>query len=272
MNVQSHMVHLYCILPQAARAAIPPGLIGIAGARVRALALDRVVAWVSDLARGPAAAVTGINGHDALDGIKAHDAVVEAALSTGSTPVPARFGQRFENDDACRGALARRAEAVTSLVSAVQGFVEMTLLVTPSTRRMLRDLEPVVRTLRDRSEPESFEPSGGGAGRAYLDSLRARDRSTRDVRIAAEALAARVSSAVAALVTRSAEHQAVTRLPMLTVSHLIRREGAATYRDTAVGVPTGGELRLLVIGPRAPYSFCALSADNSGSHGMNLAD
>src|SRR5262245_60128268 len=121
--------HLYCVLPHAMRAAIPAGLSGLAGARVRALPVDGLVAWVSDVAREMPVS---------LDGVHAHDAVVEAALETGSTPVPARFGQRFDDDDACRAALANRSMSVESLLADVQGFVEMTLIITPSTRRMLR--------------------------------------------------------------------------------------------------------------------------------------
>src|SRR5438105_2809751 len=98
------------------RAALPPNLNGLAGERVRALLVDSVVAWVSDVARAVPISV---------DGVRAHDAVVEAALETGSTPVPARFGQRFDSDDACRDALRNRAASVESLVADVQGFVEM---------------------------------------------------------------------------------------------------------------------------------------------------
>src|SRR5689334_14054381 len=127
--------HLYCVLPQEVHATVPPGLSGLAGAAVRALPVDGMVAWVSDIERGVPVSV---------DGVRAHDAVVEAALETGSTPVPARFGQRFDNDDACRDALVRQAPSVESLVSTMQGFVEMTLILTPSTRRMIRDLEPVL--------------------------------------------------------------------------------------------------------------------------------
>src|SRR6266571_6761191 len=177
-------VHLYCILPHAMRGDVPSGLSGIAGARVRALVVDELVAWVSDIERQLPAAVERIKPHDVLEGAKAHDAVVEVALGMGTTPVPARFGQRFDDDTSCRAALARRAESITTLVATMQGFVEMTLLVTPSTRRMLRDLEPVTRLLRDleSSAPDAFEHSSPGAGRAYLESLRAKDTATRDVR------------------------------------------------------------------------------------------
>src|SRR5438046_10072398 len=171
-------VHLYCILPRGARGALPArtGPRGLDGARVRGVVVGGLVAWVSDVKGGIPITV---------DGVKAHDAVVEAALNTGTTPVPARFGQRFANDDACREALERRAEPVAALLATMQGFVEMTLLVTPSTRRMLRDLEPL--------PPELFEHSTVGVGRRYLESRRRRAVATGDVRDAATPLAGRAS-------------------------------------------------------------------------------
>ena len=95
--------HLYCVLPQDERIELPDGLSGVAGARVRAIPVDGVVAWVSDVERDVPVSV---------EGVRAHDAVVEAALEMGSTPVPARFGQRFADDAACRDALSSRAASV----------------------------------------------------------------------------------------------------------------------------------------------------------------
>jgi len=177
--------------------------------------------------------------------------------------VPARFGQRFEDDDACVAALQRRAESVSALLDMVSGQVEMTLLVAPSTSRMLRDLEPVL--------PTSASSSPHGPGRSYLESLRSREDSAGQVRAGAAEFAKRVGAAVGHFVNRATEHQPVTRLPMLTLSHLIARATVDEYRTTAQSVPPGAEFRLLVIGPRAPYSFCALRADDGGGHGMNLA-
>lgn len=250
------MIHLYCIVPNARRGAVPPtpGLSGVSSGRVRALPLGDFSVWVSDVDRELPIRI---------DGVKAHDAVVEAALATGSTPVPARFGQRFDDDEACVAALERHGAFVAQLLAMVHGRVEMTLLVAPSTRRMLRDLEPVI--------PITTPSSERGPGRTYLESLRSKEDSTRQVRDGATALAERISSAVEPFVQRTATHQAVTRLPMLTVSHLIGRVAIDEYRTTAQAVPTGAELRLLVIGPRAPYSFCTLKADDIGGHGMNLA-
>jgi hypothetical protein len=246
--------HLYCVLPHAMRASIPAGLSGLAGARVRALPVEGIVAWVSDVGR---------ELRVSLEGVKAHDAVVEAALETGTTPVPARFGQRFKDDDACRAALSSRATSVESLLSTMQGFVEMTLIITPSTRRMLRDLQPVI--------PEMLEPPTRGAGRQYLETLQARESATGAVRTAMDKVANALNAAAEPFVRRAAVHEQLTRLPFRTISHLILREAISDYKRAVGDVPSDLEFRFLLIGPRAPYSFCALG-DSGGTHGMNLAD
>ena len=100
------MTHLYCVLPNDERSTVPVGLRGLDEAPVRALTIDHLVAWVSD-----------VEGRSAIEisGVKTHDAVVETALATGSTPVPARFGQRFASDAACRDALGRQAGAIETV-------------------------------------------------------------------------------------------------------------------------------------------------------------
>jgi hypothetical protein len=246
--------HLYCVLPDDTGDAIPPGLSGLAGARVRALPVDGLVAWVSDVARDVPVSI---------DEVRSHDAVVEAALETGSTPVPARYGQRFDDDDACRAALANRADSVEPLVAGMQGFVEMTLIVTPSTRRMLHDLDPVL--------PDMVEPESEGVGRRYLEALRKREMATAEIKTAMDELAGRLAEAAGSLVRRATIHQTVTPMPLRTISHLVSREDLPRYRAAVDSVHGNGEFRFLVIGPRAPYSFSALS-DSGGAHGMNLAD
>ena len=265
--------HLYCVMPQARRAAIPPGLSGLAGARVRALPVHGLVAWVSDVERNVPSSI--------VEGVRAHDAVVEAALETGSTPVPARFGQRFQDDAACRAALANRAGPVESLLADMQGLVEMTLIIAPSTRRMVRgrratgldavewarrmvrELEPVL--------PDMVDPGSEGVGRRYLETLRRREATTAAIKRAMDELAEALGDAVADLARRSSVHDTITPLPLRTISHLISRDDVANYESAVETVRTGGEFRFLVVGPRAPYSFSALS-DSGGRHGMNLAD
>jgi hypothetical protein len=250
-------VHLYCVLPRETRSAVPEGLEGLAGNGVRALPLDStsLVAWVSEVERSLPVSI---------EGVREHDAVIDAALNTGRTPVPARYGQRFASDDACRAALTQRASSVAILLDALQGMVEMTLLFAPTTRRALRDMQP---------HDGALSPvEGVGMGRSYLQRLRARDSRRQAIASIASELAASVSAAVGPLVKRSLEHTAVAELPLLTVSHLVARESAEEYRTRAENVPTGRDVRVLVIGPRAPYSFCTLSGGSSGTHGMKLAD
>jgi len=246
--------HLYCVMPQDDAPAVPAGLSGLAGAAVRAISVDGFVAWVSDVARGVRVS---------YDGVRAHDAVVEAALETGSTPVPARFGQRFDDDDACAAAIASRAASVESVLADLQGYVEMTLIVTPSTKRMLHDLDPVL--------PETIEADTPGSGRKYLETLRKREMATGSVRHAIDEIARVLSDAVGRLVRRVVVHDTVTPLPLRTISHLVARDDVGEYRVAVAGVQTGREFRFLVIGPRAPYSFSALR-DGGGPHGMKLAD
>lgn len=251
--------------------SVPHGLSGIDGAPVRALLVSELEAWVSDVEPARPAPTDELKTEQLIIGVKAHDLVVETALDTGTTPVPARFGQRFNDDDACRVALEERVEPVSAVLSALQGFVEMTLLVTPSTRRMLRDLEPALTGVGV-PDPDAFEHADQGPGRAYLEFLRARGAAVGELRDALSQLAEQISAALVAFVRRSVEHVSVTRMPMLTLSHLVERDAAEAYRATAEAVPTGREVRVLIIGPRAPYSFCAFPNGANGSHGMNLAD
>ncbi len=247
--------HLYCVLPHALRGDVPPGLSGVDGARVRALTVEQLVVWVSDVER---------RAPMSFDGVRAHDAVVEAALEMGATPMPARFGQTFSDDAACRTAIARRATSVETVLEELQGCVEMTVIITPSTRRMLSDLEPVV--------PQMFEADAPGAGRDYLEALSAREAASGTVQRTANGLAERLEAAVAPVLVKKAQPRSVMRMPMLTLSHLIRRDDVDAYREAISSVKSGPELRYLLIGPRAPYSFCGLDAGPGGAHGMNLAD
>lgn len=249
--------HLYCILPRAASAPIPAGLVGIDAAPVRTLATNGIVAWVSDAIVKPSTS---------LEGIQAHNAVVEAALDTGTTPAPVRYGQRFTDDIACEAALHRVAPSVEEVLDDIQGSVEMTLILTPSTKRMLRDLEPV-------PSPEIIEQDSN-PGRRYLDALRAREAATGAVRRAMDALAQRLTDAVRRFVRRSADHEQFTRMPLRTISHLVANELVEQYRDGLRAVTAGAEFRFLVVGPRAPYSFCAIGSGGDGAsrHGIKLAD
>lgn len=253
--------HLYCLLP-AASGMLPPGITGIDGAAVRALEVGEMVAWVSTTEPRPEI-VQNVAAGAALAGIREHDAVVELALSTGVTPLPARFGQRFRDDDACAAEIGRKANAILALLLAVQGLVEMTLILTPSTKRVVADLIPVL------PEMVGEEP---GVGRRYLDALKTREAATGAVRQALDALAQRLSEASDGFVQRVSVHENLAKMPMRAISHLVSRDVIDRYRDALEAVHPTTDYRFLVVGPRAPYSFASLSAsDGGGSHGLRLA-
>lgn len=244
--------HLYCILPPTSLAAMPAGLRGIDGAAVRALGMADLIAWVSDVETRPSV----------LAGVREHDNVVEAALATGATPVPARFGQQFADDDACVAGITRQAKPVASVLAAVQGFVEMTLILAPSTRRMVNDLVPVL--------PEMAE-EGPNIGRRYLETLRARETATGAVRQALDALGRRLSEAVGGFVRSVSVQENLAKMPFRAISHLVDRELVDPYREAARAVHPTSDYRFLIVGPRAPYSFSAISS-TGGTHGLRLAD
>jgi len=143
-------------------------------------------------------------------------------------------------------------------------LVEMTIIITPSTRRMIRELEPVI--------PEMFEPAVEGTGRRYLETLRSREAASGAVTHATDGLAQQLADATRDVVRRSLVHQTATPIPLRTISHLLARDDVGEFRRAVATVERGREFQFLVIGPRAPYSFCALRSETGGMHGMNLAD
>ena len=245
--------HLYCVMTSSDADVLPAGLLGVNDAPVHAVPVDDLVAWVSEIDRN--SAIT-------IGGVKAHDAVVQAAVDAGATPVPARYGQRFADDSAARDAIGRRSSAIRALLESLQGFVEMTLLLTPSTSRMIKDLQPVVPEMVDTEQ---------GAGRRYLDSLRAREAATGTLRRTLDALAGLLADAVQRVARRVSVRDDLARLPMRTVSHLVARASVDEYRASLAAVRAPADSRFLVIGPRAPYSFSTLAPDD-GVHGMRIAD
>jgi Gas vesicle synthesis protein GvpL/GvpF len=221
--------YLYCVLP--ATAEEPPLMpIGIGGAPTRVLRADPVAAWVETV-RDRAVPPT-------VERVKAHDAVAETALMTGSTPLPVRFGQVFESDDACVAALRARESRLLADLADVSGLVEMRVII--ALVAMPQEPAPV-----DAPSP----------GRAYMQRLmgaKARERATRSV---ASSLRNELRRFVGRLVQREAV--AMTESPpVLTLSHLVSREDVDAYRtalrDASFRTPIR---RFVVTGPGAPYEF-----------------
>ncbi|MFN2563626.1 MAG: GvpL/GvpF family gas vesicle protein [Gemmatimonadaceae bacterium] len=228
--------YLYCLLiPAGGPDAGPAAVRGIAGAAVRVLSAGSLEAWVSTVPAPPPAATAQT--------VREHDGVVSAALATGRTPLPARFGQIWASDEACATAVTQRNAELEPLLRRVAGLVEMTVCT------LLPGMPPA--PLRRADDTGETTP-----GRAYLRRLRARADRERRLRAALEALRARVSRALGP-VSRGevAEIRGSDEVLSLSVSYLVERGQEDDFRRAVNEVSREAAARLVVAGPRAPYSF-----------------
>jgi hypothetical protein len=245
--------YLYCLLP-AADAAEPAPVtpLGIGGSAVRTLSAGAVEAWVSTVAdRSPRATVTAV---------REHDTVVSAALATGRTPLPARFGQSWPSDAACVAAVAQRAAELEPLLRRVAGLVEMTVCT------MLPGFPPATRV-------SPGPPDGAGTGSAYLRRLRASADRERRLRAALETLHAQVSRALGSLARGEvAEIRGREGALALSISYLVERGAETQFRHAVAEVARETAAALVVAGPRAPYSFAPASPQAARDAPGELAD
>jgi hypothetical protein len=211
--------HLYCLLPSGSDAA-PPTELG-----ARAIEVAGVVAWVgsTDDAR------LSREGRKAATRALEHDRVVGTALARGVTPVPATLADPYPTDDALRADLTARRDELSRSLERIDGMVEMAVLLAE----------------RDDAAPAH---SDAAPGRAYLERIRdlpARLGSSGD----------EIDRRVGPLVAGAARRAGSDRLGL---SHLVRRKDVDAYRSAVLGAVSGA-IRMVVDGPRAPYSFAAFS-------------
>jgi hypothetical protein len=233
---------------------------GIGDTPVRAIAAGSdIEAWVGTVDPAPLMQLAAVTAQNAL----AHHAVLDAALTTGRTPLPARFGQRFPSDADCLSKVVARASAIRAALTRVDGLVEMSVLLAPSTRRVLRELQPMT--------PHAIRSNESQAGRRYLEALRANARKGERRDALASAVVEQLSIAVApyARAEHRQPHAQSRSIVLASLAHLVSRADAEAYRLAANQVEPPSEFQLVVAGPRPPYSFCDQGDD---APGMNLAD
>lgn len=248
--------YLYCVLTSTGTE--PPAIVGVGGAPIRALALDRAsaleawVATVSDTA-------FRLSGRELELQAVVHNDVVAAALALGRTPLPARFGCHFASDDACITALAARAVELRSALTRLTGMVEMSVLIVPP-----RWHPPVEST----PEPKRHERD---AGRRYLELVRERTRRVDALRGTLAAVIHEIGTAVGDMVQGQAPPS--RSADIVSIAHLLRSDDAARYRDVVRSIRVPDGVRLVVAGPRAPYSFVGpdtlSTGHDSGSPNVN---
>lgn len=227
--------YLYLLLPTGSEPP-PLALRGLADAPVRALQAPGLVAWVSTLDRVPAPGVAAA---------REHDRVAAGALATGVTPLPARFGQRYEDDDRCIADIAARSAALAAALGRVAGTVEMIVGAT---------LAPGAE---DSTATRAALP---GSGRAHMERLRARANMERILRNRARVVADAVRSVVPDLIRAEELTVRHSPRPVMSVSHLVARDDVSAYRVRLAASVIGGITGALAIGgPTAPYSFATLT-------------
>ncbi len=228
--------YLYCVLTCDERGGeLPATVLGLDDGPVRQLVADGLEAWVSTVVSATPVAT--------VDSITQHDRVVSAALASGRTPLPARFGQTWASDTACAASIGERTAELEPVLRRVAGLVEMTVCT------LLPGTPPVA------SAPVAASDDAA-PGRAYLEGLRARTNRERHLRTALEDLRQRVSGALGPLARGEvAEIRGSERALALSVSYLVERGGEARFRAAVADVAREAAMRLVVAGPRAPYSF-----------------
>lgn len=229
------VTYLYCILAPPNAEAFPSGLTGIGGTVVRTVVGEDLEAWVATVDETSFRATGSALVRLAI----VHNEVVEAALATGRTPLPARFGTRFADEDALKVDLRKQRLHLVDRLHRVAGAVEMSVLVVPRNRD-----ERQMATRPRRDEP--------AAGRRYLEAVRERTRNDEQRFAEANRVAQRVSKAVSEMT--SEEVRSVSS-NVLSIAHLVRRDELDRYRLALSAVDGGEQFKIIVAGPRAPYSF-----------------
>ena len=199
-------------------------LVAPATPQVRVLTVSGVAARVAD-AKAPRLS------RDARDAARAtleHDRIVGAALMQGVTPVPALLADPYDDDASASWDIASNDASIEAALARVHNMVEMTVIIGVS------DTPP--------------SPATAGSGRRYLEQL-------RSLPARAAAIADRVADA---LRDAAGEPRRRGEGGRVGLSHLILRTRIDDYRRLAQS-QTGAGYRIVIDGPRAPYSFARFS-------------
>ena len=241
--------YLYCVLAPASADSVPAGLTGIAGAPIRALtapALAPLEAWVATIGED----ALRVSGSALAAQALRHNEIVNAALATGRTPAPARYGSRFPDDAACVADLTHRTGELRAILDRVAGMVEIPTLLVP----------------RELASPPLQKPSSAlpAAGRRYLESIRARALDEGRRRSAADREAARIRAHVGDLVRDEA--RTLNGAGVMSIAHLVPAAAVDRHREAMAAFVPEENFRVVIGEPRAPYSFSSRPRSDRSGH------
>jgi hypothetical protein len=222
-------VYAYCVVP--AGQVAPAGVTGFNGAALSLRPVDRLAIVISE----------GGRPEPGAEAIRQHNAVVEAFITEEVTPVPLRFGQWADEAEPLVSAVREKAAWYGERLAAFAGALEFGIRV----------IQP------DRPGPaRDVRVSPAATGREYMHALRERVAAERASREEIERVRAGIADALAGLVLQEHVEEARTPHGIVTVSHLVARDNFDEYREKTQGLRVRfAEMRFLVSGPWAPYSF-----------------
>jgi hypothetical protein len=200
----------------------PAGIIGPGGGACRVLDCGAVGAIVASVTAAPDATITAVH---------AHDGVLREFVRQGATVAAVRFGQSFEDDEACVREVQRRSARVAALLAEHAGCVEM---------RVLLPVEAVPVPPRSRT-------TGAGPGQAYLQALRDRGDVAPNVSLRPLIGPTVRAERVEGFQAREGGVRGIA------FAHLVHRQDLGGYRDGVRAIPSLGDAR--VVGPLPLYSF-----------------
>lgn len=241
-------LYLYCVT----RPDTSPGptLAGIQGGPVHMLEVEGLSVWFEEVDRRP---------DPSLRAVRAHHGVVQAATE-GGPALPLRFGQWVGEADEVRTAIARGRARYDEALDRVEGAVEIGV-------RIL-DPEPG----RDRESPSGVEPAhrnagdppGGGAGRAYLEALRRRERRRVERRRRGEAVARELAGELGSLVRDERIDGPSAEGELVRIAHLVGHEDVERHAERVRALRERHPgLTIVTSGPWPPYSFTPQDGDGA---------
>jgi hypothetical protein len=228
-------LHLYCLLPSD----VPPaaGTSGIAGVAVDVVHCDALACWITRHDARPTATI---------DSVRAHNAVVMAAMSPRVTPVPLRFGQWLADADAVCRSIGTDAPRWLELLDGFAGHAEYGVRIARTGHT------DAPQTARD------VHPGHEHTGKEYMALLARRHAATAEWKADAARIAADLLATTGAAVSDSRVELPSGADAMVSLALLIPVVRAADYHEMLGRFRSQRqELRFLCTGPWPPYSFVA---------------
>lgn len=211
-------LYVYAI---ARRGALPAGIRGIRGEKLRAVKVGRVVAVVGELTRRPQPTLTNV---------VRYDRVLTKLWQANSALLPARFGTLVRNASELELMMRPLKDVFHSRLAQVSGCAQMTILLVDS---------------RERRPPGP--PRQSLSGTQYLRAAQS------------AGLVPEFSPVRKAVCRWVRDERTQKRGAVAAIYHLIPRAAVARYRSAAERAARDAGLGMRIVGPRSPYAFAGIS-------------